>query len=60
MSEYLYDNDPGEQEIMGETAFNTGENDEAEERTVTIYESVDIYQGQRAARQGAVYRQPCE
>ncbi|XP_044044837.1 CD209 antigen-like protein E [Siniperca chuatsi] len=59
MSEYIYDNDPGEQKQMEEIAFNTsGESDEAEERTVVIYESSDVYGGRKAVTRPTVHQQP--
>ncbi|XP_031140532.1 CD209 antigen-like protein C [Sander lucioperca] len=59
MSECIYENDPGEQKQMEELAVNTnGESDGAEERTVDIYESSDIYSGHAAVTQSAVQQQP--
>lgn len=61
MSECIYENDPGEQKQMEELAVNTnGESDGAEERTVDIYESSDIYSGHAAVTQSAVQQQPGE
>ncbi|XP_032382344.1 CD209 antigen-like protein C isoform X2 [Etheostoma spectabile] len=56
MSECIYDNDPCEQQRK---VNPTGESDGAEERTVDIYESADIYNGHTAGTQSvAVQRQP--
>ncbi|XP_034743949.1 C-type lectin domain family 4 member E-like [Etheostoma cragini] len=59
MSECIYDNDPCEQQQKEQlTVDTTGESDGAEERTVDIYESADIYNCHTARTQGAVQQQP--
>ncbi|XP_067442036.1 CD209 antigen-like protein E [Thunnus thynnus] len=50
MSEHIYDNDSGESEQMGEIVLNAaGENDEAEERIVIIYDSADNLGGHNSS-----------
>lgn len=68
MSEHIYDNEPGESEQMGEIVLNAaGENDEAEERIVIIYDSADNLGGHnwslntgRAVNQSTPDQQPGE
>lgn len=68
MSQYIYYNDPGEQEQVEETALSTtGEHDEVEEKMVMIYESADNLGGhsislntRRVVTQSTLHQQPGE
>ena len=68
MFQYIYDNEPGEQKQMEDESLNTpGEYDEAEERTVVIYDSVDNLGGYNVSintmgvgTQRALHQQPGE
>lgn len=44
-AKYIYDNDSDEEKQIKETALNAaGDRDEAEERTVGIYESANVFE----------------
>ncbi|KAM7418532.1 hypothetical protein PAMA_015915 [Pampus argenteus] len=66
MSEYIYENDPGESKQIEEAAFNAaGKGDEAQERIVSIYYSTGNHGGhnsslntRRAVKQSTLYQQP--